>query len=161
MEKFELQAIERLAKQTSVDDIKRVMKNAREKSPDVYRAAFKRLVEVSSQSVSDPIQKACWEMVHTIEGVRKELGRSVWRMNRLRPKIEREGEKAALEYCARNRTDGFDEVLDYGLAEFTAEAIILRFPEEFPDGELRTVARARLQNAGVDVEAAVGDGSSR
>ena len=94
-------------------------------------------------------------MVHTIEGVRKELGRPVWRMNRLRPKIEKDGEIAALEYCARNRTDGFDEVLKYELAEFTAEAIILRFPDTFTDENLREIARTRLVEAGVDVEAAV------
>ncbi|APE29091.1 hypothetical protein BMF35_a2262 [Aurantiacibacter gangjinensis] len=62
---------------------------------------------------------------------------------------------AALEYCARNRTEGFDEVLEHELAEFTAEAIILRFPETFTDKNLREIARTRLVEAGVNVEAAV------
>lgn len=153
MEKFEREAIERLARQDSAEEIKRVMANAKDKSPLVYRSAFRRLVEISAHTTTDPIARACWEMVHTVEGVRREVGRPVWRMNRLRPKIEREGEEAALEYCARNRTDGFDEVLEYGLAEFTAEAIILSFPHDFRDDELRKTARKRLEDAGVDVEA--------
>ena len=155
MDKFEQQAIDRLSHQTSPEEIRRVMENAREKSPLVFKAAFRRLVEASAQNSDDAISKACWEMVHTVEGIRKELGRSVWRMNRLRPKIEKDGEMAALEYCARNRTEGFDEILDYGLAEFTAEAIILRFPDVFTDESLRQIARTRLVEAGVDVEAAL------
>ncbi|WP_156172050.1 hypothetical protein [Aurantiacibacter gangjinensis] len=152
---MEQQAIERLSRQNSTEDIRRVMENARDRSPPVFKAAFRRLVEVSAQGSDDPIAKACWEMVHTVEGVRKELGRPVWRMNRLRPKIEKDGEVAALEYCARNRTEGFDEVLEHELAEFTAEAIILRFPETFTDKNLREIARTRLVEAGVNVEAAV------
>ncbi|MDG5748716.1 hypothetical protein P8Q88_11085 [Qipengyuania sp. XHP0207] len=155
MDKFEQQAIDRLVHQTSPEDIRRVMENARDKSPAVHKAAFRRLVEVSAQDADDPISKACWEMVYTVEGIRKQLGRPVWRMNRLRPKIEKDGEIAALEYCARNRTDGFDEVLEYELAEFTAEAIILRFPDTFTDENLRGIARTRLVDAGVDVDAAV------
>lgn len=143
-EKLEREAIERLAHQRSIDEIRRVMKNAQDKSPAVHRAACRRLVEVSAEDATDPVAQACWEMVHTVEGVRRETGRPVWRMNRLRPKIQREGEQAALEYCARNRTDGFDEVLEYGLAEFTAEAIVLRFRDHFTDRDLREIARKRL-----------------
>jgi hypothetical protein len=161
MEKLEREALDRLAGRESIEEISQIMKNARGRSPAVYRAAFRRLVEVSAKDATNPIARACWEMVHTIEGVRKEAGRSAWRMNRLRPKIEREGEKAALEYCARNRTDGFDEVLEYGLPEFTAEAIVLRFPDDFTDPTLREIARDRLADAGVDVDAAVARPSER
>jgi len=89
-------------------------------------------------------------MVYTIEELRRDAGRKVWRMHRLRPKIDREGERAALEYCASKRTDGFDEVLGYGLPHLTAEAIVLRHPEAFP-AEVLGAARARLIEAGVDL----------
>ena len=128
------------------------MANAKGKSDAVFQAAFRRLVEVSSKDQDDPVARAFWRMVHTIEQIRKEQGRKVWRMNRLRPKIEADGPKAALEYCARNRTDGFEEVLSYGMPEFTAEAIVLSLPEYFSDLSLREIAKKRLTDAKVDIE---------
>ena len=74
----------------------------------------------------------------------------------MRPKIEREGEKAALAYCAMSETDGFTEVLDYGLPEYTAEAIILGYPTEFSDPELQKSAMKRLEEAGIDPSRFVG-----
>lgn len=71
-------------------------------------------------------------------------------MNRLRPKILKEGAVEALAYCARNRTEGFDEVIAYGMPELTAEAIVLSMPEAFPDKILRQIASDRLTAAGVD-----------
>ena len=98
-------------------------------------------------------QHDCWVMINTVEELRREeirrgAGRKVWRMNHLRPKIDREGEVAALEYCALKETEGFREVLGYGLPELTAEAIVLRHPETFGE-RVRQVARDRLTREGV------------
>jgi hypothetical protein len=46
---------------------------------------------------------------------------------------------------------GFDEVLGYGLPEYTAEAIVLRHPEAF-SAETRDIARERLSGFGIDVD---------
>lgn len=138
-----------IATATSTDQLRSTIRNARGKSDAVYRATFARLVQVSASDYADPIARACWEMVHTVEEIRREAGRKVWRMHRLRPNIEREGERAALEYCARHPTEGFDEVLGYGLPEFTAEAIVLRFPDSFAEDTLRT-AWDRLTAEGLD-----------
>ena len=152
----EKKALDRLGTQTSVDDVQKVMRNARNTSIVVYRAAFKRLVELSTLGASDPVARACWKMVHTIEQIRRENRRKVWRMNRLRPKIEREGAKAALAYCAMSETDGFTEVLEYGLPEYTAEAIILGYPAEFSDPELQKSAMKRLKEAGIEPSQFIG-----
>ena len=77
-------------------------------------------------------------------------------MNRLRPKIEREGERAALAYCALNETDGFAEVLAFGLPQFTAEAIVLGYPNAF-DQTVLAAARQRLTAADVDATAYEGN----
>ncbi len=89
-------------------------------------------------------------MVYTVEEIRRDLGKT-WRMNRLRTKIAKDGEQASLEYCARVRTEGFDEVLSYDLPEFTAEAIVLRYPGSFAS-ETLGIARARLSAEGLDPE---------
>lgn len=146
---IEQRTLAEIAESNSVDDLRRRVGNATGKSEVVRLAAFARLISVSASDQSDPVARACWEMVYTIEEIRRENGKS-WRMNRLRPRIEREGEHASLEYCARNRTDGFQEVLDYGLPEYTAEAIVLSFPDAFSDTKLRKIASDRLSEAGID-----------
>lgn len=69
----------------------------------------------------------------------------------MRPKIEKDGEIGALEYCALNKTEGFDEVMDYGTPELTAEAIVLRHQSHFSPAAI-SAARARLEERGVMVD---------
>lgn len=152
MTDLERRTLDRLAVTTCTDQLRRTMRNAKGVSDEVYRAALARLIVVCASDHTDPVARSCWSMVHTIEEIRRDTGRKVWRMHRLRPKIEREGERVALEYCACNRTDGFDEVLGYGLPEYTAEAIVLHHSEAF-SAETRRIARERLSGAGVDVDA--------
>ena len=146
----EVNALDRIAKMDSVDALRQLRENAVGKSEVVRQAALERLIDVSSSAFDDPVARDCWRMVYTVEEIRRDFGRKVWRMNKLRPKIERDGERAALEYCATNKTDGFQEVLDYGLAHFTAEAIVLQHPEAFSE-DVRSKAAARLAKAGVSI----------
>lgn len=139
-----------IATATSVDQLRSTMRNAKGKSEPVHRAALERLVEVSASDHLGPVAKDCWRMVYTVEEVRRDLGKT-WRMSRLRTKIAKEGEQIALEYCARVRTDGFEEVLSYGLPRLTAEAIVLKHPSAFPAATLQ-IARDRLIEAGIELD---------
>ena len=71
-------------------------------------------------------------------------------MNRLRPKIQREGERAALEYLALHESEGFSEVIDYGMPEFSAEAIVVRHGVPIFSEDAVAMAKARLRNRGFD-----------
>jgi hypothetical protein len=150
MDKAEAEALARIAKSSSVEDLRKLRKNALGRSDAVRQAALERLIDVSASNYEDPVARDCWRMVFTIEEIRRDAGK-VWRMNHLRPKIAREGERAALEYCAVNRTDGFEEVIGYGLPHLTAEAIVQAHPDAF-DAKVRQKAAARLEQAGVRLE---------
>ncbi|MGB3739184.1 MAG: hypothetical protein WA948_07505 [Pontixanthobacter sp.] len=54
-------------------------------------------------------------MILAIEEVRSQARGRRSAMNRLRPSIKKKGERAALEASALHESDGFQEVLDYGL----------------------------------------------
>ena len=148
----EARALSQIATETDSEKLLVQARNAAGKSSAVEQAALRRIAVVSAQHAPGTIEHACWEMVHAVEALRRLKGRKVWRMHRLRPKIEKDGEKVALEYCARNRTDGFDEVMAYGVPELTAEAIVLRFSAAFSADTL-AAARARLEDAGLKVGA--------
>ncbi|MGO7967131.1 hypothetical protein ACC720_27105 [Rhizobium ruizarguesonis] len=150
MTEEETKALARIATTSDPDALRRVATNARGKSEIVEKAALRRLATVSARHAPGTVEHDCWAMVHAVEELRRLNGRKVSRMNRMRPKIEREGEIAALEYCALNHTEGFTEVMDYGTPELTAEAIVLRHKDTFSKAAL-AAARARLILAGVQI----------
>jgi len=148
-EQAALRSIETLTDPVS---LRQLLLNAQGKSEAVEKAAFRKLIAVSAKDEPGTLEHDCWSMISTIEELRRLAGRKVSRMNRLRPKIEREGELAALEYCALHETDGFKEVMKYGLPDLTAEAIVLRHRERFSKAAV-SAARDRLVSAGVRVNA--------
>jgi hypothetical protein len=152
MTKAEADALARIALSTDPEALRNMAANARGKSEAVERAANRRLASVSAQHEPGTVEHACWSMVHAIEELRRVNGRKVSRMNRLRPKIEKDGEVAALAYCVLNETDGFAEVMQYGTPELAAEAIALSHPTHFSEAVLAT-ARARLEREGVSIDA--------
>ncbi len=151
MTEMESKALIRISANTDPGALRRIATNARGKSEIVERAALRRLAAVSARHAPGTVEHDCWAMVHAVEELRRLNGRKVSRMNRMRPKIERDGEIAALEYCALNETEGFAEVMDYGMPELTAEAIVLRHRQRFSPGAI-AAARARLERAGVQLD---------
>jgi hypothetical protein len=149
----ETKALARIAEESNPEALRQIATNARGKSRGVERAALCRLAQVSAKHTPGTVEHACWTMVHAVEELRRLSGRKVSRMNRMRRKIEKDGEIAALEYCALKRTEGFSEVLAYGTPELTAEVIVLRHAGAFSEAA-RSAARARLEAAGVQVDEA-------
>jgi hypothetical protein len=147
----EKKALSYIAMETDPEALLQMARNARGKSPTVEKAALRRLTEVSAKHTPGTVEHACWQMVHAVEALRRLNGRKVARMHRMRPKIEKDGEIGALEYCALKKTDGFDEVMNYGTPELTAEAIVLRHPGHFSPAAL-AAARTRLEQRGVQVD---------
>jgi len=147
----EAAAIARIENCDDPKALRRYLANARGKSKSVEMAALRRLAWVSAKHHAGSVQHACWVSVHVVEELRKLSGRKVSRMNRMRPKIEKDGEVAALTYCILKETDGFPEIMDYGMPELTAEAIALQYPDSF-DVDVLRIAKDRLAQRGVDVE---------
>lgn len=146
----ETKALATIDKTFDVARLRQIMRNAHDRSEAVEKAAFNKLVSVSAGAESeDPLARECWEMVFAIEELRRIAGRKVWRMNRLRPTIEEKGVVAALEYCALNETDGFEEVLAYGRADLLAESIVLRHQDRFSSDAIEAAQR-RLERAKAD-----------
>lgn len=151
MTEAEKKALSKIAQETGPEVLLQMALNARGKSRTVETAALRRLAEVSARHAQGTVENACWQMVHAVETLRRLSGRKVWRMHRMRPKIDKDGEIGALEYCALNKTDGFDEVMEYGTPELTAEAIVLRHPSHFSPAAL-AAARYRLERRGIEVD---------
>lgn len=147
---LEKAALERISTCNEPDDLRKIANNARSKSPEVERAALRRLAVIQSSNEGDPVAKDCWTMIFAVEEVRRQIRGRKSPMNRLRPKIAREGEIAALEYLACNESEGFSEVLEYGMPEFSAEAIVIRYGEPTFSPTAVNSARERLISRDLD-----------
>lgn len=145
MTTLEERALGRVDQLTDPSLLRQMIQNARGRSDALVQAAIRQVVSLSTSHEAGTVEYDCWAMIHTVEELRRLAGRS-WRMNHLRGKIKRDGEIEALRYCASKETEGFREVLEFGLPDLTAEAIVQRHPDVFDD-VVRSVSRARLQEA--------------
>ena len=150
MADLEQEALDRIAHSTKADDLRRIARNARGKSERVEKAALKRIVTIESKGEFGSVAFDCWTMVLAVEEVRRQLRGRKAPMNRLRPKIAREGERAALEYLALHESEGFREVLEYDMPEYAAESIVVRHGQPTFSDKAILKARQRLTNAGFD-----------
>ena len=146
----EKRALEYIASCDDVEKVRSIARKTNGKYDGIERAALRRVVALESKGTPGTVEYDCWQMILAVEEIRRQVRGRKSPMNRLRPKIEREGERAALEYLALHESDGFREVLEYGLPELSAEAIVIRHGEPTFSAKALRSARERLENAGFD-----------
>lgn len=117
--------------------------------PEIVEAATRRLIEIEASATignsSEQLILEFWKSIIALELVLSgERGRTT-RLNRTRQKIDRVGVKKTLSDLALKPkpSEGFFLLRDRGMLDLSAEAVILRFSEEFEEGVLQA-ARARL-----------------
>ena len=146
-------ALAAIARLTDADQLRQFRENAQRMGASaVADAAFRRLLEILPEQVPGSIEHDFWMTIHAFEEVlRDERGKTV-RLSRTRQKINRVGVKQTLMDFATSKapTDGFNMLIERGMPELTGEALILKHSTSF-DLEVRTGAKQRLENAGVDI----------
>lgn len=151
----EARAVETISTATDPAKLRQMRLNAhRLGARSVEDAALRRLVAILPDDEPGTIEHDFWMTIHTLEElVGPERGRT-GRLTRTRQKIEKVGVRKVLEDAAilAKPDDGFQMLIDRGLAELTGEAVVLRHPDGF-DAKVVDAARARLAGAGVDVGA--------
>ncbi|EKE45517.1 hypothetical protein OCGS_0607 [Oceaniovalibus guishaninsula JLT2003] len=151
-DKRDADALARVHDMTEPERIRALMANARRLNvPEVYNAAFRRLVDVQSEAEPGTVAHDFWRTVHAFEQMLKEERGKTIRLTRTRQKIARVGEVRTLADFAdaTKETQGFEMLIARQMPELTGEAIILRHPDDFDD-KTRDAAAARLSSAGVD-----------
>ncbi len=149
MSQAETKALEQIALQKDPKLLRRQAENARGKSELVEKATMDRLVVVLATHKPGTVEYECWAMVNTVEELRRRDVHPA-KMSKIRPKISKLGEIAALEYVVQQPTEGFAELIAYGMPELTAEAIVLRFPPHFT-AQAQSSSRTRLREADLQV----------
>ena len=118
---------------------------------DVADAAFRQLISIVPSEKPGTVEHDFWQTINAFECVWTEERGKTTRLVRTRQKVKRVGVIKTLEDWALDtkKTDGFKKLLEYGMPEYTGEAIVLRHPDEFSQ-DVRDAAKRRLDKAGVD-----------
>jgi hypothetical protein len=124
----------------------------KKKDPVIADAAFRRLVSLVPAEKKGTVEHDFWQSIHALEFVlSKEKGKTT-RLSRTRQKINRVEVVQTLKDLALSKkpSAGFAMLIERGMPELTAEAVILRHPKTF-DEEVCAAAHERLVSAGVDI----------
>src|ERR1700687_3087172 len=116
------------------DKLRNWMKNAKRLGrDDVYEIAFRQLCKVEGRDIDDPLESDFATVMRALEeALTAEAGRTR-RLNRTRQKLDRVGVRQTLADLALKPTPslGFIKLLEFNMADMSAEALILKYSDQF------------------------------
>lgn len=152
--KAERNALALINSESEPNKLRDWIRNARrQSSAAVERAAFARLCVIQPEANPGTVEHDVWQSIFALEEMFRQERGVTTRLTRTRQKIARDGEaKTASDLTLkRDPAPGFKELISRNHPELTFEAVVLRHPKTF-DQEVLVAARARLQEAEVDIE---------
>jgi hypothetical protein len=131
------------------------MANAKRlKRHDVYQDALRQLCRIEGRNIDDPLESEFASVMRALEEALTEESGRTKRLNRTRQKLGRDGVRKTLAYLALKPQPslGFKKLLEFNMADMSAEALVLKYHEEF-DNVVVAAARRRLEEYGVEMSA--------
>jgi hypothetical protein len=145
-----------VSKLRSVEECRRVMARALAKNEiDIYQAVFRRSCELVANENDDPNDPMVREFFLTLAAYEQLLTEKNGRTTaaaRTRQKIKNKGVKQSLIdwTLQKAETSGFRWLLEKGLSDHTAEYIVAKYSNRFPEEVVR-LAKARLVEHGIQL----------
>jgi hypothetical protein len=116
------------------DKLRSWMKNAKRLGrDDVYQIALRQLCKVEGRNIDDPLESDFATVMRALEeALTEEAGRTK-RLNRTRQKLGRVGVRQTLADLALKPTPslGFMKLVEFNMADMSAEALILKYRDQF------------------------------
>jgi hypothetical protein len=135
------------------DKLRNWMTNAKRLGrDDVYRAALRQLCRVEGRDIDDPLESEFAIVMRALEeALTAEAGKTK-RLNRTRQKLDRVGVRKTLADLALKPKPslGFIKLLEFNMADMSAEALILKYRGEFEPNVVEAAAK-RLREHDIEV----------
>lgn len=147
-----------LSNEWDKDRLRTWMVNARRQGrEDVYQAALRQLCRVDGRDVDDPLAAEFAGVMRALEQALTEQNGKTTRLSRTRQKLARVGVRQTLaDLALKDKPSlGFVKLIEFGMGDMTAEALILRYSDQF-DSSVVAAARKRLEHEGVAIPASGG-----
>jgi hypothetical protein len=138
---------------TNPKDLRNLMANAKRLGhEDIWREAFRRLCVLEGLNYDDPLEQDFYAMLTAYEELLTAKNGKRQPAIRTRQKLRNKGVVQCLEDWATNAsvTQGFQMLVENGLAELTGEALVMKHSNRFSE---RAVVSAtnRLRQHGINV----------
>jgi hypothetical protein len=147
-----------LSNEWDKEKLKNLMINARRLGRgDVYEEAFRQLCRAEGRNLADPLEAEFASVMRALEqALTEEAGRTK-RLSRTRQKLSRVGVRQTLADLALKPQPsmGFLKLVEFNMADMSAEALILKYRDKF-DEEVVFAAQRRLDEYGVKTEVSYG-----
>lgn len=135
------------------EQLRSIIKNARARgASELEKSAFKKLISILPEEDPETVEYEFWRSIHALEQALTDERGKTTRLSRTRQKVGRDGVLKTLEdlTLGTKESDGFKMLVERGMPEFLAEAIVLRRSDQF-EPSVAAAARRRLESAGVDL----------
>src|SRR5690349_10310376 len=123
-----------LSNEWDSDKLKNWMKNAKRLGrDDVYQIAFRQLCRVEGRNIDDPLEAEFAMVMRALEQALTEEAGKTKRLSRTRQKLDRVGVRQTLaDLALRPKPSlGFLKLVEFRMADMSAEALILKYRNEF------------------------------
>lgn len=127
------------------------MANARRmERNDVYQAAFRQLCRIEGRDHDDPLAAEFAAVMRALEEALSEQNGKTTRLSRTRQKLQRAGVRKTLADLALKPkpSEGFLKLMEFGMGDMAAEALIVKYRSEF-EPEVVAAAERRLAEYGI------------
>lgn len=134
-----------IAKCDDKEKLRTWFKNAKRMgNAEVANAAFRKLISLVPEAKKGTANYDFWESINALEFFRSRP------LSRTRQKIARVEIIQTMKDLVMSKKPGagFNMLIELGMPELTAEAVVLRHPRTF-DKEVRSAARDRLVSVGI------------
>lgn len=135
--------IELIKNCTDINEIRTFKKNAKAKgNVAIIKICNERIIILGGINESNPLERRFKECLAAYEEVLYEKAEKRGYASRLRPKWQEKGTKQTIidAVSKKQPTEGLKLLLNRDSTEFSMEAIVLEFPNEFPN---ETVKKAK------------------
>jgi hypothetical protein len=142
-----------LSNEWDKDKLRNWMNNAKRLGrDDVYRAALRQLCRVEGRDIDDPLESEFAVVMRALEEALTAEAGSTKRLNRTRQKLDRVGVRQTLADLALKPKPslGFIKLLEFNMADMSAEALILKYRDEF-EPRVVEAATKRLREHKIEV----------
>jgi hypothetical protein len=115
----------------------------RDGANEIIKDCRRKLFKLAGRNYDDPFERYCMEGLAVYEECLTAKNGRKTIASRTRKQINEHGLAETYRRQVTKPTEGFTTLIDFGFPEYTAEAIVLTFPEKF-DVELVNLSRQRL-----------------
>jgi hypothetical protein len=117
---------------------------------DIYLDAVRQIARIEGQDIDDPLEADFAIAMRALEEALTAESGQTKRLSRTRQKLKRAGVKQTLADLAVSPmpSAGFKKLVEFKMADMSAEALILKYKSEFDEGTI-AAARKRLEEHGV------------